>query len=88
MKTAMTKPERTAMKPDGGARMKVKLKHNSGLPGSEGMPGDIVEVPAKLGKQWIEERAAEAADEPVTPAAERKGTPERNKIIEEANKPK
>ncbi len=84
----MTKPERTAMKPDGEARMKVKLKHNSGLPGSEGMPGDIVEVPAKLGKQWIEERAAEATDEGVTPAGERKGTPERDKIIEEANKPK
>ena len=68
--------------------MKVKLKHNSGLPGSEGMPGDIVEVSAKLGKQWIEERAAEATDEVVTPAAERQGTPERDKIIEEANKPK
>ncbi len=68
--------------------MKVKLKHDSGLPGSEGMPGDIVEVPARLGKQWIEELAAEATDEGVTPAEERKGTPERNKIIEEANKPK
>ncbi len=88
MKTAMTKPERTAMKPDGEARMKVKLKHNSGLPGSEGMPGDIVEVPPKLGKQWIEELAAEATDEAVTPAAERQGTPERNKIIQETNKPK
>lgn len=68
--------------------MKVKLKHNSGIIGSEGMPGDIVEVPAKLGKRWIDEDAAEATDEAVTPAEERKGTPERKKIIEEANKPK
>ena len=65
--------------------MRVKLKHNSGLPGSEGMPGDIVEVPAKLGKQWIEERAAEATDEAVTPAEERKGTPERDRIIGKVN---
>lgn len=68
--------------------MKVKLKHNSGIIGSEGMPGDIVEVPAKLGNRWIDEDAAEATDEAVTPAEERKGTPERKKIIEEANKPK
>ena len=68
--------------------MRVELKHRSNLLGSEGQPGAIVEAPAKLGKKWIEEQAAEATDEVVTPAAERQGTPERNKIIEEANKPK
>ncbi len=81
MKTAMTQPERTAMKPDGEPRMRVKLKHRSNLLGSEGQPGAIVDVPASLGKRWIEEKAAVATDEKATPAEERQGTPERNEII-------
>ncbi len=85
MKTAMTQPMYRAMKPDGEVRMKVKLKHKSNVPGSEGRSGQIVEVSAARGKKWIEERAAEATTETVTPAENRAGTPERDALLEAAN---
>lgn len=61
--------------------MRVLLKHRSRLPGSEGAPGSIVDVNAELGARWIDEGAAEATKEKATPAEERQGTPERNKLI-------
>ena len=82
MQTAMTKSKYTAMLADGSVRMKVLLRHNSGIKGSEGLPGDVVEVTAELGKRWIEEGAAEATKDSVTPAEERHGTPERAKLAE------
>ena len=82
MKTAMTQPEYRAMKPDGESRMKVELLHRSNVKGSEGRPGQIVEVSSELGKRWIEERAAKSTKEAVMPAEIRTGTPERKALLE------
>lgn len=85
MKTAMTQPAHRAVKPDGEPRMKVILKHKSNIKGSEGRPGQVVEVTTELGKRWIEEKAAEATKDPVTEAELRAGSPERKALIGESS---
>ena len=35
------------------AKQKVRLKHNSGVKGSEGLPGQIVEVDDAQAKVWL-----------------------------------
>lgn len=87
MKTAMTQPKHRAMKPDGEPRMKVKLRHKSHVPGSEGNPGQIVDVPTKRGRQWIEEKAAEATEEPATPAENRSGSQENKEKLKKIHEP-
>lgn len=85
MKTAMTQPRHRAMKPDGKPSMKVELLHRSNIEGSEGRPGQVVNVTSELGKRWIAEKAAKATGEPVTDAELRSGTPERDALIEAGN---
>jgi len=56
-----------------GKRVTVKLLHNSGVPGSEGLPGQVVECSEEQAKVWYGVNGAvEVAAKPITPAAKPK----------------
>jgi len=43
-------------------KIRVKLRHNSGVKGAEGMPGDTVTVNAAQARVWLDQGAAIPAD--------------------------
>jgi len=56
-----------------GKRVTVKLLHNSGVPGSEGLPGQVVECSAEQAEVWYGVNGAvEVAQKDTTPAAKPK----------------
>jgi hypothetical protein len=51
-----------------GKRVTVQLTHNSGVPGSEGLPGQIVECSEAQAKVWYSVNGAvEVARKPLKP---------------------
>lgn len=48
--------------------MRVRLLHYSHLKGSQGRPGDVVDVDDELGQRWLEGRGCEVVsdDTPLT----------------------
>lgn len=56
-----------------GKRVTVKLLHNSGVPGSEGLPGQVVECSEEQAKVWYGVKGAvEVSANPITPASKPK----------------
>jgi hypothetical protein len=45
-----------------GKRVTVRLTHNSGVPGSEGMPGQVVECSEEQAESWFAVNGAVAVE--------------------------
>lgn len=52
-----------------GKRVTVRLTHNSGVPGSEGMPGQVVECSEEQAASWFAVNGAVAVTGAVEVAA-------------------
>lgn len=63
------------------AKVKVKLKHFSYLPGAVGGPGTVVSVDEETAARWLSDGGAEAMDE--KPAPKKKRTLSKRDIADE-----